>query len=78
MATVIVAYSSSMPLANSCAAFPNHPVRMRNIILASNSSTLQILVEFLSLQVPHAITLLEHLDLLCIADRENMRVVCPK
>ncbi|XP_017123406.1 peptidyl-alpha-hydroxyglycine alpha-amidating lyase 2 [Drosophila elegans] len=34
--------------------------------------------EFLSLQVPHAITLLEHLDLLCIADRENMRVVCPK
>ncbi|XP_005189365.1 peptidyl-alpha-hydroxyglycine alpha-amidating lyase 2 [Musca domestica] len=34
--------------------------------------------EFLSLQVPHAITLLEKLDLLCIADRENMRVVCPK
>ncbi|CAD7015409.1 peptidyl-alpha-hydroxyglycine alpha-amidating lyase 2 [Ceratitis capitata] len=34
--------------------------------------------EFLSLQVPHGITLLEHLDLLCIADRENMRVVCPK
>ncbi|XP_013113823.1 peptidyl-alpha-hydroxyglycine alpha-amidating lyase 2 [Stomoxys calcitrans] len=34
--------------------------------------------EFLSLQVPHAITLLENLDLLCIADRENMRVVCPK
>uniref|UniRef100_A0A1B0GBQ4 peptidylamidoglycolate lyase n=1 Tax=Glossina morsitans morsitans TaxID=37546 RepID=A0A1B0GBQ4_GLOMM len=34
--------------------------------------------EFLSLQVPHAITLLERLDLLCIADRENMRVVCPK
>ncbi|XP_073844682.1 peptidyl-alpha-hydroxyglycine-alpha-amidating lyase 2 [Musca autumnalis] len=34
--------------------------------------------EFLSLQVPHAITLLEQLDLLCIADRENMRVVCPK
>uniref|UniRef100_A0A336N1C7 peptidylamidoglycolate lyase n=1 Tax=Culicoides sonorensis TaxID=179676 RepID=A0A336N1C7_CULSO len=34
--------------------------------------------EFLSLQVPHGLTLLEHLDLLCIADRENMRVVCPK
>ena len=34
--------------------------------------------EFMSLQVPHGITLLEHLDLLCIADRENMRVVCPK
>ncbi|XP_067632426.1 peptidyl-alpha-hydroxyglycine alpha-amidating lyase 2 [Eurosta solidaginis] len=34
--------------------------------------------EFLSLQVPHGVTLLEHLDLLCIADRENMRVVCPK
>jgi peptidylamidoglycolate lyase len=34
--------------------------------------------EFLSLQVPHSLTLLEHLDLLCIADRENMRVVCPK
>lgn len=34
--------------------------------------------EFLSLQVPHGLTLLEHLDLLCIADRENMRVVCPR
>lgn len=34
--------------------------------------------EFLSLQVPHGLTLLEHLDLICIADRENMRVVCPK
>lgn len=34
--------------------------------------------EFLSLQVPHGLTLLEHLDILCIADRENMRVVCPK
>jgi len=34
--------------------------------------------EFLSLQVPHGITLLENLDLICIADRENMRVVCPK
>lgn len=34
--------------------------------------------EFLSLQVPHGITLLEHLDLICVADRENMRVVCPK
>uniref|UniRef100_A0A1A9WQK1 SMP-30/Gluconolactonase/LRE-like region domain-containing protein n=1 Tax=Glossina brevipalpis TaxID=37001 RepID=A0A1A9WQK1_9MUSC len=32
-------------------------------------------MKFLSLQVPHAITLL---NLLCIADRENMRVVCPK
>lgn len=34
--------------------------------------------EFLSLQVPHSVTLLEHLDLICIADRENMRVVCPR
>lgn len=34
--------------------------------------------EFLSLQVPHGLTLLEHLDLICIADRENMRVVCPR
>lgn len=34
--------------------------------------------EFLSLQVPHGLTLLEHLDLICVADRENMRVVCPK
>lgn len=34
--------------------------------------------QFLSLQVPHALTLLEHIDLLCIADRENMRVVCPR
>lgn len=34
--------------------------------------------EFLSLQVPHGLTLLEHLDLVCIADRENMRVVCPR
>lgn len=34
--------------------------------------------EFLSLQVPHGLALLEKLDILCIADRENMRVVCPK
>lgn len=34
--------------------------------------------EFLSLQIPHGITLLENLDLICIADRENMRVVCPR
>ncbi|PNF36923.1 Peptidyl-alpha-hydroxyglycine alpha-amidating lyase 2 [Cryptotermes secundus] len=34
--------------------------------------------EFLSLQVPHGLALMETLDLLCIADRENMRVVCPR
>lgn len=34
--------------------------------------------EFLSLQVPHSLALIEALDLLCIADRENMRVVCPR
>lgn len=34
--------------------------------------------EPLSLQVPHQITLMEDLDRLCIADRENMRVVCPR
>ncbi|XP_067002110.2 peptidyl-alpha-hydroxyglycine alpha-amidating lyase 2 [Anabrus simplex] len=33
--------------------------------------------EFLSLQVPHGLALLEHLDVLCVADRENMRVTCP-
>lgn len=32
--------------------------------------------EFLSLEVPHSLALLEHRDLLCIADRENMRVAC--
>ncbi|XP_049814763.1 peptidyl-alpha-hydroxyglycine alpha-amidating lyase 2-like [Schistocerca nitens] len=34
--------------------------------------------EFLSLQVPHGLALLPHRDLLCIADRDNMRVVCPR
>ncbi|XP_065215732.1 peptidyl-alpha-hydroxyglycine alpha-amidating lyase 2-like [Planococcus citri] len=34
--------------------------------------------EFLSLQVPHSLTLMEQFDLLCIADRENMRVICVK
>lgn len=34
--------------------------------------------EFLSLQVPHSLTLMEQYDLLCIADRENMRVICVK
>ncbi|XP_063225357.1 peptidyl-alpha-hydroxyglycine alpha-amidating lyase 2-like [Bacillus rossius redtenbacheri] len=34
--------------------------------------------EFLSLHVPHSLALVESLDLLCIADRENMRVVCPR
>ncbi|XP_052861493.1 peptidyl-alpha-hydroxyglycine alpha-amidating lyase 2 [Anopheles cruzii] len=34
--------------------------------------------EFLSLQTPHGLALLEHLDMVCVADRENMRVVCPR
>ncbi|PSN45830.1 Peptidyl-alpha-hydroxyglycine alpha-amidating lyase 2 [Blattella germanica] len=34
--------------------------------------------EFLSLQVPHGVALIEAEDLLCIADRENMRVTCPR
>ncbi|XP_018325193.2 peptidyl-alpha-hydroxyglycine alpha-amidating lyase 2 [Agrilus planipennis] len=36
------------------------------------------LPEFLSLVVPHALALIESLDLICVADRENMRVVCPR
>uniref|UniRef100_A0A8D9AYQ2 Peptidyl-alpha-hydroxyglycine alpha-amidating lyase 2 n=1 Tax=Cacopsylla melanoneura TaxID=428564 RepID=A0A8D9AYQ2_9HEMI len=32
--------------------------------------------EHLSLAIPHGVTLLEHHDLLCIADRENRRVTC--
>lgn len=35
-------------------------------------------IEFLSLQIPHSLTLMEQYDLLCIADRENMRVICVK
>ncbi|KAK3933284.1 Peptidyl-alpha-hydroxyglycine alpha-amidating lyase 2 [Frankliniella fusca] len=31
----------------------------------------------LQLQVPHSVALLERLDMVCVADRENMRVVCP-
>ncbi|XP_030767094.1 peptidyl-alpha-hydroxyglycine alpha-amidating lyase 2-like [Sitophilus oryzae] len=34
--------------------------------------------EFLSLQIPHSLALIESIDRLCIADRENMRVVCPR
>lgn len=34
--------------------------------------------EFLSLSVPHSLALLEHLDLVCVADRENSQVVCPR
>ncbi|KAL1513656.1 hypothetical protein ABEB36_003041 [Hypothenemus hampei] len=34
--------------------------------------------EFLSLQVPHSLALIESIDRLCVADRENMRVVCPR
>ncbi|XP_060533454.1 peptidyl-alpha-hydroxyglycine alpha-amidating lyase 2-like isoform X2 [Cylas formicarius] len=34
--------------------------------------------DFLSLQVPHSLALVESIDRLCIADRENMRVVCPR
>lgn len=37
-----------------------------------------LFAEFLSLQVPHSLTLMEQYDLLCIADRENMRVICVK
>jgi hypothetical protein len=28
--------------------------------------------------MPHGLALIESLDLLCIADREHMRVVCPR
>ncbi|XP_072378387.1 peptidyl-alpha-hydroxyglycine alpha-amidating lyase 2-like isoform X1 [Diabrotica undecimpunctata] len=34
--------------------------------------------EILSLQVPHGLALIESLDRICVADRENMRVVCPR
>lgn len=34
--------------------------------------------EFLSLQVPHGLALIEAMDRLCVADRENMRVTCPR
>lgn len=47
----------------------------------SNGNLLHILPrnqEFMTLRIPHSITLLQDLDLLCIADRENMRVVCPR
>lgn len=35
-------------------------------------------LEFLSLQVPHALALIEPMDRLCVADRENRRVTCPR
>ncbi|CAG9813098.1 unnamed protein product [Phaedon cochleariae] len=34
--------------------------------------------EFLSLQVPHGLALIESIDRLCVADRENRRVTCPR
>lgn len=34
--------------------------------------------EFLSLQIPHGLALIESMDRLCVADRENMRVTCPR
>ncbi|CAG9858978.1 unnamed protein product [Phyllotreta striolata] len=34
--------------------------------------------EALSLQVPHGLALIEPMDRICVADRENMRVVCPR
>ncbi|VEN55884.1 unnamed protein product [Callosobruchus maculatus] len=34
--------------------------------------------EFLSLQIPHALALMESMDRLCVADRENRRVTCPR
>nr|CAD7426830.1 unnamed protein product [Timema monikensis] len=53
----------------------------RVLMFSAQGSLLRVLPqppEFLSLQVPHSLTLLEPLDLLCIADRENMRVACPR
>lgn len=32
----------------------------------------------MTLNLPHSVTLLENLDIVCVADRENMRIVCPK
>lgn len=40
--------------------------------------TISMFTEFLSLQIPHSLALMEQYDLLCIADRENMRVTCVK
>ncbi|KAJ8933900.1 hypothetical protein NQ318_011916 [Aromia moschata] len=34
--------------------------------------------EFLNLQVPHSLALIEPTDRLCVADRENKRVTCPR
>ncbi|XP_056630024.1 peptidyl-alpha-hydroxyglycine alpha-amidating lyase 2-like isoform X1 [Diorhabda sublineata] len=34
--------------------------------------------DVLSLQVPHGLALIESQDRICVADRENMRVVCPR
>ncbi|KAJ8978831.1 hypothetical protein NQ317_010831 [Molorchus minor] len=34
--------------------------------------------EFLSLQIPHSLALIESMDRLCVADRENKRVTCPR
>lgn len=45
----------------------------------SNGNLLYILPqneELLPLKVPHSITLIQDLDVICIADRENMKVVC--
>lgn len=37
-----------------------------------------LFAEFLSLLVPHALALIESMDRICVADRENMRVTCPR
>jgi len=39
--------------------------------------TLFLWLAAVSLEVPHSVALLERLDVVCIADRENERVVCP-
>lgn len=80
MDTAIIEFSSIMQPVESCAWFLNHQVQAECKRINSNILILilNMFSEFLSLQVPHGLTLLEHLDLLCIADRENMRVVCPR
>lgn len=51
---------------------------MQDLRLRFEYKCFYFVVEFLSLQVPHGLALMEQWDRLCVADRENMRVVCTR
>ncbi|XP_014247154.1 peptidyl-alpha-hydroxyglycine alpha-amidating lyase 2-like [Cimex lectularius] len=71
---------TSVAIARTGAIFVADGYCNRRVLKFSHEGELQRIFpqydEFLSLLIPHSLALIERADLLCVADRENMRVAC--